>query len=653
VRPGDGHFPWPRTLSVEVWGELSSRGQTHLSQFGEKLERDLAISLEEASPEEEPLLDVFLYPLVPPGYRDKDFPADAGPSRQDAYLLAVEGTITLWAGGEPGMFYALETLLQLFRNGGTSGIPGLVIRDAPAFAHRMVQYDIAREQTVCLDYLKQVIRRLASLKVNQVMLYIEYRYRWKSHPAFGPPDTLTAELARELTDYARSYCVDLIPQVNVLGHVEGFLRHADYAHLREVPEEPFQLCPTDPKSFELFKQLTEEMLPHFHSPFFHVGGDESFLLGRCPRCQEKAEKEGIGALYADHMIKFHELLASHGKRMMIWGDIILQHRDIAGRLPKDIVIFDWHYHSSSPETLDFFRDQGFEVYAASSLGGYESNRLIWRWDRLDANTGPFFRDAADRSLFGACFTTWEMFHGNVFQNNWYPVIYGASAAWNPSESSEGGLADRFGEAFMADPENALVEILRILAGRLLRIWKGFAGESAAKHIRATLFHADPLLLPRLISDELDDEQSEQIQNALDEATRLLESARARKLRNADLLDFIHLVVQMYRSVLVRLRAFRTALAHYSEGLDKAERGNSARVRALAGVIEALLPIKNDLSRYLTILPSAVQRYGSSIHDLERCQKQCEELDRVLAVVLGVLESYPEKGLPEMQQVGLE
>jgi hypothetical protein len=658
LEPARGAFPWPDTLTFEVWGEIAPRMRLHLAQFGQDLQQETGVSVGEASLEEEaePPLQIFLDPLVPPGFREGDFPEAGDDKREDSYLLAVGERLTLWAGGESALFYGLETLLQLFRSAGeTRSLPGLVIRDVPAFAHRMVQYDIAREQTVRMEYLKQVIRRLASLKVNQVMLYLEYRYRWKKHPLIGPPRTLTAEQAEELTEFAASYCVDLVPQVNVLGHVEGFLRHDQYAHLREDPDNPFQLCPSNPASFDLFKELIEEMLPHFDSEFFHVGGDESFLLGKCPRCQEKVKSDGIAALYADHMLKFHDLLTSRGKRMMMWGDIILQHRDIADRLPKDIIIFDWHYHDTSPDTLDFFTGLGFDVYAASSLGGYETNRLLPAWDRLDQNTGPFFRDAATRSLFGACFTTWEMFFGNFFQNNWYPVIYGAAAAWNPDEPSEGGLADRFGEAFTADPANACVEILRIISGELLATWGGFAGESSAQRIRAVLFDPDPLLLPRMVADEITDQQLARADEAITRAARLLAAARLEEAgkRTPDLLEWLEFPLQMYRSVCLRIRAVRELRDSYAEALEVAQERPEEGRKALGSCVEVLLRLKKDLEYYLTNQPLAVERYGSSLHDLERYQRQVETLDDYLARFLALLKGPSQAGLPSKSEMGLE
>jgi len=650
IEPAEGSFPWPDTILFEPWADLSARSSLHLDEFGDALRAELRIGFEESPPEQEPHFGIFLQPLVPPGFREQDFPAAAGPLRNDAYLLAVGERITLWAGGEPGLFYGLETLLQLLRAGArTRRIPGLVIRDVPAFAHRMVQYDIAREQTVRMPYLKRVIRRLASLKINEVMLYLEYRYRWTRHPAFGPPDTLTAGDARELTEFANRYCVDLIPQVNVLGHVEGFLRHETYARLREVPDNPYQLCPTDPKSFELFRELIEEMLPHFDSPFFHVGGDESHLLGRCPRCKAKMEKDGIAALYADYMARYHELLASHGKRMMIWGDIVLQHRDIAPRLPRDVIIFDWHYQASSPDTLDFFQNSGFDVYASPSVGGYVPHRFLTGWHRADTNTGPFFRDAAERSVLGACLTTWEMFFGHFFQNNWYPVAYGSAAAWNPAEPSEGGLSERFGEAFMDEPENTCVALLRILTARIPEVWGGFAGESDAPRIRAVFHDPDPLRLPRLVADQVTEEQLKTVEALLEEADGMLHQARRRQLRNADVLEWLGFIIRMYRSVLLRIRAFWAI--HKTYGEIAAESSGDARASKLVSVLGILLQIRDDMDSYLTNQATAVERYGSSIHDLERYRRQVESLSQLICGCLAALR--PDGELPTMKEMGLE
>jgi hypothetical protein len=649
----EGSFAWPDVLLLEPWGDLDERENDRLAEFADTLHRELGIRLEVASPDEEPHLNLFLHPLVPPGFTENDFPASGETFIRDSYVLQVGEEITLWAGGGPGLFYGLETLLQVFRSGaGERSTPGLLIRDVPAFDHRMVQYDIAREQTVKMEHLKRVIRRLASLKVNEVMLYLEYRYRWESHPEFGPPGTLTADQADELVQFARSYYIDLVPQVNVLGHVEGFLRHENWAHLRELPDNPFQLCPDKPESYELFRELIAEMLPHFPVDYFHVGGDESWELGKCPQCAAKAEKEGIAAVYADHMVKFHEFLRSRGKRMAVWGDIMLQHKEIADRMPKDIIVFDWHYHASSAESLDFFREKGFEVYAASSLTAYESNRFVPRWDRSDANTGPFFRDAAERNLRGACYTTWEMFHGNFFQNNWYHIIYGAQASWNPAESSDGGLSERFGEAFMGDPGNHLTGILRILGERMRSIWNGFEGESDAGPIRRVFFDPDPLKLPRDAANGITAEQIAESYDALDEAAELLHVGRQQATRNTDLFEWLDFPIRMYRSALRRIQCFTIAKGSYDGAVDAKQKTSQDALLPVVEVLDAFLNIQNDLEYYLTEQPFAIERYGSSKDDLDRYRAQVTNLTEYIGRILEALRGWPEGPMPDPKDLGL-
>ena len=64
-------------------------------------------------------------------------------------------------------------------------------------------------------------------------------------------------------------------------------------------------------------------------------------------------------------------------------------------------------------------------------------------------------------------------------------------------------------------------------------------------------------------------------------------------------------------------------------------------------------VRDDLEFYLTSQPIAVGRYGSSLHDLERYQKQLETLGGFASRLLESLKGYPEAEIPEPKAIGLE
>ncbi|MBC8040211.1 MAG: hypothetical protein H7Y06_06695, partial [Opitutaceae bacterium] len=107
---------------------------------------------------------------------------------------------------------------------------------------------------------------------------------------------------------------------------------------------------------------------------FHVGLDEVFELGRCPRCKGAKNADLLG----DWILKLHGHVAGKlGLEMWMWADRLLEHAAMPyteheasvnetwqclDRLPKDLVLCDWHYDRSKgfPSTA-FLLDKGFRV----------------------------------------------------------------------------------------------------------------------------------------------------------------------------------------------------------------------------------------------------------------------------------------------------
>ena len=52
-------------------------------------------------------------------------------------------------------------------------------------------------------------------------------------------------------------------------------------------------------------------------------------------------KKGIGNVYIDYVLKAYEIIKQYQKTPLIWGDVLIKHPDLLGRLPKDMIFVDW------------------------------------------------------------------------------------------------------------------------------------------------------------------------------------------------------------------------------------------------------------------------------------------------------------------------
>ncbi|NIR02042.1 MAG: family 20 glycosylhydrolase, partial [Gemmatimonadales bacterium] len=136
-----------------------------------------------------------------------------------------------------------------------------------------------------------------ALGMNRVIAQIDNAYQYLSHPEVAEPEPMTAESARRLARIARENGIELVPMYNCLGHQSwgpntgGLLRaHPEF---NEAPDldptaEDFYCmswCPNHPDVNPLVFDLFDELLDAFGPTAFHVGMDEVFIIGHCPRCK--------------------------------------------------------------------------------------------------------------------------------------------------------------------------------------------------------------------------------------------------------------------------------------------------------------------------------------------------------------------------------
>lgn len=189
-------------------------------------------------------------------------------------------------------------------------------------------------------FLKFVQEELAPSHFNLLILRVDWNYAYESHPELRDPTPLTREDVKKIVKVCRDNGIRIAPQINLLGHQSW--AETTYALLREYPEfdeTPHvdtknytgwpnsdglyckSYCPLHPEVHKIVFALVDELTDVFETQLFHAGMDEVFYIGHdsCVRCggHDKAE------LYAGEVTKIQNHLASQGKRLMIWGDRLI------------------------------------------------------------------------------------------------------------------------------------------------------------------------------------------------------------------------------------------------------------------------------------------------------------------------------------------
>lgn len=348
----------------------------------------------------------------------------------EGYALEIyPGRIELIARDPAGAFRGAMTLKQIARQS-TGGLPCLRIEDWPDFAHRGVMLDISRDKVPTMQTLFALVDLMAEWKINQLQLYTEHTFAYARHPTvWQDASPMTAQEVRALDRYCRERFIELVPNQNSFGHMERWLKHDAYRRLAETPEDPRSLCPIDPAAIELIGGLYAELLPNFSSGLFNVGCDETWELGK-GRSRRACEQRGVGRVYLDFLLKIHELARSHGRRMMFWGDIIMQHPELIRELPPDVIALEWGYEADHPFDTDGrkFAEAGVPFHVCPGASSWCS--IAGRGDNARANLLNAARSGIEYGAEGFLITDWgDHGHWQYLPVSYAGFAFGAAVSW--------------------------------------------------------------------------------------------------------------------------------------------------------------------------------------------------------------------------------
>lgn len=361
------------------------------------------------------------------------------------YRLVVEGqSIRVTGADAAGLFYGITTLVQLCSAAVRTQAPGLPrvrIVDWPDFPNRGVMLDVSRDKVPTMETLYALVDRLADWKINQLQLYMEHTFAYRGHErVWEGASPFSGEDMMALDAYCRERFVELVPNQNSFGHMTRWLVHEPYNALAECPEgcelwpghpgEPFSLCPTDPGSLALLRDLYDQLLPHFSSPIFNVGLDETFDLGK-GRSEELCEAQGTERVYLEFLKKIHTLVAERGRTMQFWGDIILHEPQLVPELPEHAIAMEWGYEATHPfgEHCQHFAEAGLAFYVCPGTSSW--NTIAGRTDNALGNIERAAVNGKASGAVGVLNTDWgDNGHMQPLPVSYLGFLAGAIMSWN-------------------------------------------------------------------------------------------------------------------------------------------------------------------------------------------------------------------------------
>ena len=485
-------------------------------------------------------------------------------------LVAGSGGVIIGGSTAAGVFYGLQTLKQLVRGSATDAyIPGVRIVDWPAMRWRGVSDDISRGPVPTLDYIKRQIRTLAAFKLNLHSFYMEHTFSSVDHPLIGPTGgSLTPDEIREILKYARSYHVEIVPEQQTFGHLHKALKLEKYNPLAETPYGDV-LSPQQEGTYKLIADWYRELNELFPGKFFHIGEDETFELGE-GQSREAARTRGVGAVYFEHLNRVRDLLKPYNRKLMFWGDIALNHPDLIGQVPKEMIVANWDYapRDSYESRIKQFKDAGLEQWICPGVWGW--NQIFPNVDSSSKNIINFVRDGQVAGSQGMLNTTWDDDGESLFEMTWYGIVLGAAASWQQQAVDQKVFDRDFDWAFFRNDGDQFVGVIHAL---------GSVNTGMGIRTSDDLFWRDPFTTAFQNDARANAEKIRQMRLQVEAAHETLLRNRQRARRNASMIPVMIFAAERFDHLGRRAQTVEKLSREYWDAyLNLGDRAKARRLR---------------------------------------------------------------------------
>ena len=350
---------------------------------------------------------------------------------KESYKLTITPSEIKVSGKDAGLFYGLQTLMQLFsfKEGPPISIPCAEIIDAPRYKYRGMMLD------VCLhfypvSFIKEMLDLMAEYKLNTFHWHLteDQGWRieikkypllttigsWRKETQIGNDQKMfdgnsyggfyTQKEIRDVVKYAAARHINIIPEIEMPGHSLAALTSYPWLGCTGGPYEVATTwgifkdvyCPTD-STFTFLENVLTEVLALFPSHYIHIGGDE------CPKvswkksafCQQLMKEKGLkneDELQSYFIRRIEKFLNSKGREIIGWDEIL------EGGLAPNAMVQSWrgirggietarqgHDVVMSPrESVYFDYLQGKEIQEPLGIGGFTPLKSVYDYNPTPA-----------------------------------------------------------------------------------------------------------------------------------------------------------------------------------------------------------------------------------------------------------------------------
>jgi len=327
-------------------------------------------------------------------------------------LSYIEGRVELTYGNEHEFYRAVSYLPRIIANGGN-------IDEKAKFNMLCFMGDMSRNAVYNIPTAKQMIRYLALMGYDSLMLYNEDVYEVPQYPYFGyMRGRFTGEELKEIDDYADMFGIEVIPCIQTLAHLATAIRWPGLASFKDTEAI---LLVGDEKTYTFVDTILKASAKYFRSRRINLGMDEAHALGLGRYLSINGYKPAP-EIMLEHLDRVVKICEENGYSPMIWSDMFFRmvfggtYRvkegelppEVMARVPKNLTLIYWDYYSLDKQIFSHMIDCHLKCDNPVVFAGG-----AWKWSGFAphnkfslASTELQLDVCADRGVDNIIVTSW-------------------------------------------------------------------------------------------------------------------------------------------------------------------------------------------------------------------------------------------------------
>jgi hypothetical protein len=216
--------------------------------------------------------------------------------------------------------------------------------------------DASRNAVPSFETAKKMMRILALMGYDSMMLYTEDTYELPEYPHFGyMRGRYTSCELKELVAYGEIIGIELIPCVQTLAHFSSFPKNAEFDGKLDCDDI---LMVGEEWTYNFIEAIFRQCAECFKSRKINIGMDEAHMLARGKYLDKHGYRKSSDVML-EHLNRVVEIARKYGFEPMMWSDMFFRMafngeytvkegfipEEVRAKVPEGVTLVYWDYYS--------------------------------------------------------------------------------------------------------------------------------------------------------------------------------------------------------------------------------------------------------------------------------------------------------------------